>query len=74
MSDERFSVVVWFPDGTYRYVERGLDAKDAVELAKNITDIAPGTPKLMITDSDDFCCFLWEDGKVVFPPRGGQDV
>jgi hypothetical protein len=26
--------------------------------------------KIMITDGLDFCVFLWEDGKIIFPTEG----
>jgi hypothetical protein len=65
--DERFNVVMWWPDGSHTYVERGLPAWQAVKLAKFITDHNPER-KVMITDMGDYCCFLWECGKIVFPP------
>jgi hypothetical protein len=68
MSDERFNVVMWWPDGTHSYVERDLPAWQAVKMAKAITEHNPER-KVMITDDEDYCCFLWEHGKVVFPPR-----
>ena len=73
MSDSEFSVVEFYSDGYHAYVERRLDAKNAVNLAKRCTDaamVASGfVVKVIITDGGDNTVFQWEHGKgVTFPP------
>ena len=73
MSDSEFSVVEFYSDGYHAYVERRLDAKNAVNLAKRCTDaamVASGfVVKVIITDGGDNTVFQWELGKgVTFPP------
>jgi hypothetical protein len=73
MSDSEFSVVEFYSDGYHAYVERRLDAKNAVSLAKRCTDaatVASGfVVKVIITDGGDNTVFQWEHGKgVTFPP------
>ena len=55
------------------YVERWLDAKSAVNLAKRCTDAATVVSgfvvKVIITDGGDNTVFQWEHDKgVTFPP------
>src|SRR6516165_11939073 len=67
--DGEFSVAEFFADGTYRYVERWLPAKEAVELAKFWTDRPAASlgwmTKVIITDGGDFTVFEWQHGKGV---------
>jgi hypothetical protein len=69
--DGEFSVVEFYDDGFHAYVERWLDAKSAVMLAKRCTDRAMVTghiAKVVITDGGDNTCFEWQYGKgVTFP-------
>jgi hypothetical protein len=74
MSEERFNVVVWFPNDTYEYVGRNLPPKAAVEMAKHYTERPAARygliAKVMITDDGDYTNFLWEHGKgIVYPPK-----
>jgi hypothetical protein len=68
MVDELFNVVIWYDSGFYDYAARGVSARQAVEHAKALVDLGlPTVDRIMITDSDDYCNFLWERGKgIVF--------
>jgi hypothetical protein len=73
MSDSEFSVVEFYDDGEYAYVERWLDGESAVKVAKRCTEkpaVRLGIiTKVIITDGGDFTVFQWEHGKgVTFPP------
>jgi hypothetical protein len=73
MSEREFSVVEFYSDGYHAYVERWLDAKSAVNLAKRCTDAATVVSgfvvKVTITDGADNTVFQWEHDKgVTFPP------
>jgi uncharacterized Rossmann fold enzyme len=75
VTEELFNVVIFFPDGSNEYVGRGLDAEPAVLMARDYATrpaaVAGFIERIMITDMDDLCCFLWQFGKgVVFPKRG----
>jgi hypothetical protein len=77
--DGEFSVAEFFADGTYRYVERWLPAKEAVELAKFWTDRPAASlgwmTKVIITDGGDFTVFEWQHGKgVIYPPREQKKI
>lgn len=68
-----FNVVVWFGE-QYIYDQRNVDAAEAVAHARNLTESVGAkcgiVTKVMITDGDDYCNFLWEHGKgVVFPTK-----
>jgi hypothetical protein len=72
MIEDLFSVFEWFPDETYQCVGSALGAEAAVKRAQ-VSTRKPATllgiiKKVTITDSGDFTVFLWQDGKVVFPP------
>jgi hypothetical protein len=72
-----FSVVEFYDDDTHAYVERGLDARDAVALAWVSTRIADledsNIVRVIITDGGDYTTFQWERGKgVTFPPATGS--
>ena len=74
LNRDEFSVVEFYVNGTHRYVERWLPAKEAVELAKRCTDAAELAGSLVtrviITDGGDFTVFQWEQGRgVTFPER-----
>ena len=71
---ERFNVYFIYPDGTNTKERSWLSAEAAVAFAHE----ASGRPaakigmlhEIMITDSSDFCCFLWRHGEgVVFPKK-----
>lgn len=64
--------VFWFdPDGNTHKELAFVGAKEAVEMAHSLSRrpaVALGViRRIMITDGDDYCVFLWEDGKIVFP-------
>jgi hypothetical protein len=59
-----FSVVEFFDNGTHAYVQRWLDAKDAVYLAKHCIDhLHDGVERIIITDGGDFTTFEWKKGQ-----------
>jgi len=64
--------VFWFdPDGNTHKEREFVTAMEAVECARSLST-RPAAKlgvirRIMITDGDDFCVFLWEDGRVVFP-------
>ena len=69
-----FSVFWWDPTGTYHKELSFVSAKEATEkaisLAKRPAALIGVIQKVMITDGNDFCVFLWEFGKgVVFPTK-----
>jgi hypothetical protein len=71
---DEFSVVVWYPNDAYEYVVRFVGAREAVEIAKRLTDSVGAATglitKVMITDGDDNTNFLWEHGKgLIYPSR-----
>jgi hypothetical protein len=71
MSEGEFSVVEFYDDDYYAYVERWLDGESAVRLAKRRSDMATAkVAKIIITDGGDYTVFQWERGKgVTFPER-----
>jgi hypothetical protein len=78
MSDE-FSVVQFFPDDSYEYVSRGLGAREAVDMAKRMTETLGAkfgtTRRIIITDGGDNTCFEWQFGTgVTFPKRSGTEA
>lgn len=75
MSDYgELNVVAFYNDGTHRYIERYLDDKNAVLLAKFLTlthDARDGRiTRIIITDGGDDCVFEWKSGKGVTWPLG----
>jgi hypothetical protein len=71
---ESFSVALFFPDDTYRYEGRWLDAEEAVNLARECTGrpaaMAGWIWRVIITDADDFTVFEWKAGEgVTYPGR-----
>ena len=71
---ERFSVWWWDPEGNYHAEARFIPAKQAVELAKNLTNRPAALigiiKTIRIIDGGDNINFEWEFGKgVTFPPR-----
>jgi hypothetical protein len=69
---EEYSVVVWYPDDSYEYVSRWVGGREAVEMAKRLTESVGGRSgliaKVAVTDGADDTNFLWEYGKgIVFP-------
>ena len=69
-----FSVVQFFPDGTYERVREFVDAKEAVDAAHHYCSCVGArmgtTQRVIITDGEDFTCFEWKYGEgVLFPPR-----
>jgi hypothetical protein len=74
VSGERFSVVVFNPDGFWHYALTDVGPKEAVEEAKRLVDKAKKYRRyhrVMIENvSDETAAFLWERGKgIVYPPR-----
>jgi hypothetical protein len=73
-SSELFSVCQFFRDGSYEYVRRHVNAKQALEGAYHYTHsvgaLAGITRRVIITDSGDSICFEWIYGQgVVFPKQ-----
>lgn len=74
MSDGEFSVCQFFDDGTYEYVRRNVDPREAVEAAKHYTTSVAAqmgfVVRVIITDGGDCTNFEWKRGEgVVYPPR-----
>jgi hypothetical protein len=81
MSDDdtrpQYSVVQFFPDGSYEYVARWIMPEAAVRLAKRITETIGAklgtTTRVIITDGGDSTVFEWQHGRgVTFPPTRGD--
>lgn len=76
---ELFSVAQFFPNGTWEYVKRGVEAKEAVETAKDYSE-RPAAKigiirRIIITDGGDNTVFEWKFGEgVTFPPRNAAAV
>jgi len=72
--DELFDVWIFFPDGTHIKEYSDVSAEEAVVKARAII-LRPAVQlgiiaRVMITDTDDICNFLWEHDKgIVFPKR-----
>jgi hypothetical protein len=68
-----FSVIWYDPEGTAHKERESLSAADAVRLAHSLSLRPAAKPplsvirKIMIVDGEDFCVFLWEDGKIRYP-------
>ena len=72
LGNERFNVVQFFDDGTYEYVRRNVDAKEAVDAARHYTRSIAVTMRVVnqviITDMMDQTVFHWKiDEGIVFP-------
>jgi hypothetical protein len=67
-----FSVCQFFEDGSYEYVRRFVDAKEAVTAARHYTDNVAAkmglTKRVIITDGGDYTVFEWVAGKGVTYP------
>ena len=82
MSDDLFSVYVWFPNGEHDCVRERVGAGDAVGVARDYTRPERPGVALGVIDrvtivalSDDSTVFEWKHGEgVTFPPeaRGRQ--
>jgi hypothetical protein len=70
MTDGEFSVVEFYNNDTHAYVRRWMDAKSAVELAKQCADAAlpDYIDRIIITDSGDFTVFVWDPRRGVTYP------
>jgi len=75
---ELFGVVLWFPDGSYHWEGKELEAEAAVKLAKECTErpaaVAGLIDKVTIVDEDDCTNFMWEFGKGITYPELGESV
>jgi hypothetical protein len=70
-----FSVCQFFPDGSYEYVRRGVEAAEAVKAAMHYaTSIGARlgtTSRVIITDGGDCTTFEWTwDQGIIFPAEG----
>lgn len=72
MSNE-FSVVLFFPDDSYHYEKRFVDAETAVSTAKDFSNRPAARigmiKKIIIADGGDCITFCWEYGKGITFPR-----
>jgi hypothetical protein len=74
MSDNEFSVCQFFPDGSYEYVRRYVDAEEAVRAAHHYCNSVGAklgtTVRVIITDGGDCTNFEWQFGKgITYPPK-----
>jgi hypothetical protein len=71
VSRNEFSVVEFYDDGFHKYVDRWMDAHDAVHLARELIDRSDDhVVRIIITDGGDFTVFEWkQDLGVTFPPK-----
>jgi hypothetical protein len=74
-----FTVVQFFPDGTYEKVREFVDANESVAAAVNycasIGARIGTTRRVIITDGGDCIVYEWVHGKgVVFPPANPAPV
>ena len=79
MIDETFSVVQYFPDGTYEYVRRYVGAEEAVKAAHfyshNLACQLGITQRVIIEDGGGSIVFEWKRGEgVTFPPEAAGRV
>lgn len=70
--DGEYSVCQFFPDGSYEYYVRNVDAETAVKKARALTLSVGGrigtTRRVIITDDGDCINFEWQFGEgVTFP-------
>jgi len=70
-----FSVCQFFPDGSYEYVRRWVDAEEAVKAFRHYTEnpaarILKITQRVILTDGGDCVNMEWVQGKgITFPPE-----
>ena len=68
-NDREFSVCQFFEDGSYEYVRRHVDAKEAVEAAHHYCNSVAAklgiTTRVIITYGGDCVNFEWQFGKGV---------
>lgn len=74
MSEREFSVCQFFPDGSYEYVCRDVDAKEASErfaaCTRSVGARIGTTVRVIITDGGDFTNMEWKHGDgIVYPPE-----
>lgn len=74
MSQGEFSVCQFFPDGSYEYVRRFVDAEEAMKTAAlystNVSAKMGMTKRVIITDGGDCTNWEWKFGEgVVYPPK-----
>jgi hypothetical protein len=70
-NENQFSVYWFDPDGNTHKEREWIGAKEAVQFAHSLTSRPAAKigviKRVVITDADDFTCFMWEDGKVIYP-------
>lgn len=70
---DEYAVVLFFPDESYLYEGRGLDAQTAVWLAKECSQRPAAQAgfirRIIITDQGDHTTFEWKFGVGVTYPR-----
>lgn len=75
---ELFNVCQFFPDGSYEYVRRFVDIKEALDAAQHYTQNVSAwtglTSRVIITDSGDSIVFEWLYGRGVVFPEGVVEV
>lgn len=74
MPQNEFSVCQFFPDGSYEFVRRFVDAEEAVKAFKHYTTSVGArlgtTQRVIIVDGGDMTNMEWQFGKgIVFPPK-----
>src|SRR5215471_2906064 len=58
--DGEYSAVQFYPDESYNYVARWLEARPALELAKHlIADARDDVARIILTDGGDHTVFEW---------------
>jgi len=66
MVNNVFNVLWVDPEGYSHWERYNVDAIEAMQAARSLTT-RPAISKILIIDGDDFCVFLWEDGKLRLP-------
>lgn len=79
MSEERFSVVQFFPDDSYEYVRERVTAQEAMKAVEHYINCVGArlgtTRRVIVTDSGDCTCFEWIYGQgITFPPTEPNDT
>jgi hypothetical protein len=72
--ENEFSVVQFFPNGSYEYVRKWVNAQEAVEAFKHYTTSVGATigttNRVIITDGGDEVNMEWVFGKgIIFPTK-----